>query len=114
MDEQNGITRPIAMHFDEKDGKIREDEISRVVEDAQRQYFRQALQSYYRNWRFLGSVAAASFLAQGLYLGIHSISARCNIPASNKNHRIRSTCQHVKFHLCGYWTKSELHAHPDR
>jgi hypothetical protein len=40
MDEQNGITRLIAMHFEEKDGKIREDEISKVVEDAQRPYFK--------------------------------------------------------------------------
>lgn len=25
---------------------------------------------YYTNWRFIGSVAAVSFMAQGLYLGV--------------------------------------------
>jgi hypothetical protein len=27
---------------------------------------------YYTNWRFMGSVAAVSFMAQGLYLGMQS------------------------------------------
>ena len=26
-------------------------------------------EGYYRNWRFIGSVVAVSFMAQGLYLG---------------------------------------------
>jgi len=27
---------------------------------------------YYRSWRFIGSVAAVVFMAQGLYLGMHT------------------------------------------
>lgn len=28
-------------------------------------------EGYYRNWRFIGTVAAVAFMAQGLYLGVY-------------------------------------------
>lgn len=47
----------------------RSDGADHVAEQAKGGDLADMPKGYYTNWRFIGSVAAVSFMAQGLYLG---------------------------------------------
>lgn len=71
------------MAFDEKDYQT--DEIEHVSNDSSHDEVAAEAKGgdlsemppgYYKSWRFIGSVAAVVFMAQGLYLGMHASSSR--------------------------------------
>jgi|TARA_R110002003_G_scaffold206_27_gene15923 hypothetical protein len=61
---------PVSEHREEIDRTTINDGVDHVAASAIGGNLADMPKGYYTNWRFIGSVAAVSFMAQGLYLGI--------------------------------------------
>lgn len=88
--EKNDIARVSSSeHREVVDRTMTNDEIDHVAESAVGGDLADMPKGYYTNWRFIGSVAAVSFMAQGLYLG--TLLALPNVYVSN-SHNMQATC----------------------
>ena len=74
--EKPEITIASGEHHEETISQSNQDQ---VAEEAKGGDLNDMPPGYYRNWRFIGSVAAVAFLAQGSYLGAYkSLNPRTN------------------------------------
>lgn len=68
MEEKEIQTSARDVHIENVSDNSSHDE---VAEEARGGDLSEMPAGYYRNWRFIGSVIAVAFMAQGLYLGAH-------------------------------------------
>lgn len=66
-DEKDIQTESRDLHIENASNPPSHDE---VAEEAKGGDLSEMPAGYYRNWRFIGSVVAVAFMAQGLYLGM--------------------------------------------
>ncbi len=59
----------VSEHREEIDRTMTNDDVDHIAASAVGGDLADMPKGYYTNWRFIGSVAAVSFMAQGLYLG---------------------------------------------
>ena len=59
----------VSEHREEVDRTMTNDDVDHIAASAVGGDLADMPKGYYTNWRFIGSVAAVSFMAQGLYLG---------------------------------------------
>ena len=78
--EKNGINSELQPDHREDADRLSIDKASsngynsgdHVAEEAKGGHLSDMPKGYYTNWRFIGTIAAVSFMAQGLYLGQYS------------------------------------------
>lgn len=88
IDEQEKMA--VAEHREEVDRTKTNDDVDHVAASAVGGDLADMPKGYYTNWRFIGSVAAVSFMAQGLYLGTFPLWIRS----------IRSKLTHTTQAMC--------------